>query len=56
MVERFNLIDVYDSRDVEYAIKDFESNMNLKVTDEGALSISIFDNIYYICSYCCLLF
>ena len=43
MVVRFNLIDVYDSRDVEYAIKDFESNMNLKVTDEGALSISIFD-------------
>ena len=43
MVEKFNLIELYDSRDVEYAIQDFESNMNLKVTDEGALSISILD-------------
>jgi len=43
MVQKFNLISRYGAKDLEYAIKNFESNMKLKVTDEGALSISIMD-------------
>ena len=43
MVEKFNLIERYGSRDVEYAMKELEGNTELRVTDEGALAITLMD-------------
>ncbi|MBF88932.1 MAG: hypothetical protein CMG75_04590 [Candidatus Marinimicrobia bacterium] len=43
MVKHFDLVDRYDSKDIEYAMEELNSNTDLRVTDEGALSISILD-------------
>ena len=43
MVEKFNLVERYGSRDVEYAMKELEGNSELRVTDEGALAITLMD-------------
>jgi len=43
MVRHFDLVDRYGSRDIEYAMKELDSNTELRVTDEGALAISILD-------------
>ena len=43
MVRHFDLVDRYSSRDIEYAMKELDSNTELRVTDEGALAISILD-------------
>ena len=43
MVEKFNLVERYGSRDVEYAMKELEGNTELRVTDEGALAITLMD-------------
>ena len=43
MVEKFNLVERYGSRDVEYAMKELEGNTVLRVTDEGALAITLMD-------------
>ena len=43
MVRQFDLVDRYGSRDIEYAMKELDSNTELRVTDEGALAISILD-------------
>ncbi|MBH30785.1 MAG: hypothetical protein CMG71_02205 [Candidatus Marinimicrobia bacterium] len=43
MVERFNLVERYDSRDLEYAMMELEGNTDLRVTDEGALAIAVLD-------------
>lgn len=43
MVERFGLVERYGSRDVEYAMEALEGNIDLRVTDEGALSITVLD-------------
>tara|TARA_B100001750_G_scaffold245096_1_gene263891 strand:- start:206 stop:1606 length:1401 start_codon:yes stop_codon:yes gene_type:complete len=43
MVERFDLVERYDSRDLEYAMMELEGNTNLRVTDEGALAIAVLD-------------
>ena len=43
MVERFDLVERYGSRDVEYAMMEFEGNTELRVTDEGALAVAVLD-------------
>ncbi len=43
LVNKFNLVERYGSRDIEYAMLDFEEKMELFVTEEGALSITIID-------------
>jgi uncharacterized protein involved in exopolysaccharide biosynthesis len=43
MVEKFNLVERYGSRDVEYAMKELDGNTELRVTDEGALAITLMD-------------
>jgi len=43
MVNKFNLIDRYKQRDIEYAIEAFEEKLELEVTEEGTLEITIID-------------
>tara|TARA_B100000470_G_C19795654_1_gene394182 strand:+ start:1653 stop:3059 length:1407 start_codon:yes stop_codon:yes gene_type:complete len=43
MVNKFNLIDRYKQRDIEYAIEAFEEKIELEVTEEGTLEITIID-------------
>lgn len=43
MVDRFDLINRYDAKDIEYAMQSFEENLELQVTEEGALKISVLD-------------
>ena len=43
MVEQFDLVERYDTRDVEFAMEAFEGNTELRVTDEGALAITVMD-------------
>ncbi|MEE2877297.1 MAG: GNVR domain-containing protein [Candidatus Neomarinimicrobiota bacterium] len=43
MVERFDLVERYGSRDVEYAMMALEGNIELQVTEEGALAIAVLD-------------
>lgn len=43
LVNKFQLVERYGSRDIEYAMLDFEEKMELLVTEEGALSITIID-------------
>lgn len=44
MVKEFDLVNRYGSRDVEYAMKAFSSNVDLRVTEEGTLEIGALDN------------
>ena len=43
MVNKFNLVDGYKQRDIEFAMESFEEKMELEVTEEGTLEISIID-------------
>ena len=43
MVNKFNLVDRYKQRDIEFAMESFEEKMELEVTEEGTLEISIID-------------
>jgi len=43
MVKKFNLVDRYKQRDIEFAIEAFEEKMELEVTEEGTLEITIID-------------
>ena len=43
MVKKFNLVDRYKQRDIEFAIVAFEEKMELEVTEEGTLEITIID-------------
>lgn len=43
LVNKFQLVERYGSRDIEYAMLSFEEKMELLVTEEGALSITIID-------------
>mgnify|MGYP000050005307 FL=1 len=43
MVNKFNLVDRYKQRDIEFAMEAFEEKMELEVTEEGTLEISIID-------------
>ena len=43
MVKKFNLVDRYKQRDIEFAIESFEEKMELEVTEEGTLEITIID-------------
>ena len=43
MVNKFNLVERYNQRDTEYAMEAFEEKMELEVTEEGTLEISIID-------------
>ena len=43
MVEKFDLVERYGTRDVEFAMEAFEGNTELRVTDEGALAITVMD-------------
>ena len=43
MVNKFNLIDRYKQRDIEYATEAFEEKIELEVTEEGTLEITIID-------------
>jgi len=43
MVNKFNLVERYNQRDIEYAMEAFEEKMELEVTEEGTLEISIID-------------
>ena len=43
MVEQFDLVERYGTRDVEFAMEAFEGNTELRVTDEGALAITVMD-------------
>ena len=42
-MEQFDLVERYDSRDLEYAMMELQSNTDLRVTDEGALAIAVLD-------------
>ena len=41
MVNKFNLVDRYKQRDIEFAMEAFEEKMELEVTEEGTLEILI---------------
>ena len=43
MVNKFNLVERYKQRDIEYAMEALEEKMELEVTEEGTLEISIID-------------
>ena len=43
MVKKFNLVDRYKQKDIEFAIESFEEKMELEVTEEGTLEITIID-------------
>ena len=43
MVKKFNLVDRYKQRDIEFAMEAFEEKIELEVTEEGTLEITIFD-------------
>ncbi len=43
MVKKFNLVDRYKQRDIEFAMESFEEKIELEVTEEGTLEITIFD-------------
>ena len=43
MVNKFNLVVRYKQRDIEYAMEAYEEIMELEVTEEGTLEISIID-------------
>jgi len=43
MVNKFNLVERYKQRDIEYAMEAYEEVMELEVTEEGTLEISIID-------------
>ena len=43
MVNKFNLVERYNQRDIEYAMEAYEEIMELEVTEEGTLEISIID-------------
>ena len=43
MVGKFDLVERYGTRDVEFAMEAFEGNTELRVTDEGALAITVMD-------------
>ena len=43
MVNKFNLVERYKQRDIEYAMEAYEEIMELEVTEEGTLEISIID-------------
>ena len=43
MVNKFNLVERYNQRDIEYAMEAFEEKLELEVTEEGTLEISIID-------------
>ena len=43
MVNKFNLVERYNQRDIEYAMEALEEKMELEVTEEGTLEISIID-------------
>ena len=43
MVKKFSLVDRYKQKDIEFALAAFEEKMELEVTEEGTLEISIID-------------
>ncbi|MCH2545577.1 MAG: Wzz/FepE/Etk N-terminal domain-containing protein [Alphaproteobacteria bacterium] len=43
MVKKFDLINRYDEKDIEYAMVAFEEKMEIEVTEEGTLKISVID-------------
>ena len=43
MVKKFDLINRYDEQDLEFAMVAFEDKMELEVTEEGTLKISVID-------------
>ena len=43
MVKKFDLINRYDEKDIEYAMITFEEKMEIEVTEEGTLKISVID-------------
>ena len=43
MVNKFNLVERYKQRDIEYAMEAYEEKLELEVTEEGTLEISIID-------------
>ena len=43
MVKKFDLINRYDEKDLEFAMVAFEDKMELEVTEEGTLKISVID-------------
>ena len=43
MVKKFDLINQYDEKDLEFAMVAFEDKMELEVTEEGTLKISVID-------------
>ena len=43
MVNKFKLVESYNQRDIEFAMEAFEEKMELEVTEEGTLEISIID-------------
>jgi uncharacterized protein involved in exopolysaccharide biosynthesis len=42
-VEKFDLVNRYDSRDIEFAMEALGDNTLLEVTDEGTLIVSVYD-------------
>ena len=45
MVKKFDLINRYDEKDIEYAMVAFEEKMEIEVTEEGTLKISVIDKV-----------
>ncbi len=43
MVKKFDLINRYDEKDIEYAMVAFEEKMEIEVTEEGTMKISVID-------------
>ena len=43
MVKKFDLVNRYDEKDLEFAMVAFEDKMELEVTEEGTLNISVID-------------
>lgn len=43
MVQRFDLVERYDVKDVEFALEAWTKNVELEATEEGALIISVLD-------------
>ena len=43
MVKKFDLVNRYDEKDLEFAMVAFEDKMELEVTEEGTLKISVID-------------
>jgi len=43
VVSKFDLINRYDSKDVEFAMEAFSQNVELRVTEEGSLLIKVLD-------------